>query len=61
VIERQQEHAVGILVHDGAHRTVPVLAQRIAQLAVARVRLRADRDGLHPHRAVRVRGSIRLR
>src|SRR5205823_7572478 len=50
VVERQQQHAVRILVHDGPHRPVAVLAQRIAQLALVYLRFRLHRNGLHPHR-----------
>ena len=56
VVERQKQHAIRVLVHQRAHRTVAVLAERIAQLAGADRGLRAHRNRLHPHRAPRRRG-----
>ena len=54
VIEREEEHAIGILVHDRADGTVQILPERVAQLAGLDRRLRAHRDRLHAHRAERM-------
>ena len=51
-IERQQEHAIGIAVHDRRRRRQPVLAERVDVLAARHPLLLAERDDLHAHRAV---------
>ncbi len=55
VVEGEQEDAVGVLVDDGAHGPVQVLAERVAQLALVPGGFRAHGDGLHAHRAEGVR------
>ena len=57
MIDGEQEHAVRVLVDDGAHGPVQVLAQRIAQLAIVRARLRSHGNRLHPDGTERV-GAI---
>ena len=49
-VERQQQHAIRVSMHDAAHRRQSVLAERVAVFANRNSPLFADGDHLHPDR-----------